>query len=285
MRELSPESGQIWRAINTPGLRSPSPWIFRGQRDATWTLKPSAFRPSAFEKLYRKRGHSDERVRLGYEHDAVMQFAAVVESQGFEIPFDSPELRDTRTWAPERTIADFPHVRYHALYALAQHHGIPTRLLDWSTSPMVASYFACFETARALHLGESPPERLSVWALDDFRSEEHLRDAKYSYLRRVSAPSKSNPNLRLQKGIFTLVQHTAEPRVAEDLPIPDLDELLGDADVEPPVLYKFTLPSATAPELLRLLDLRGVSASSVFHGHQSATAYLEERTWQRPRSH
>ncbi len=65
--------------------------------------------------------------------------------------------------------------------ALAKHHGLPTRLLDWSHSPYVALHFATEDPARSDEDGV-------VWAVDYVRASDALPPA----LRQVLADEGSN---------------------------------------------------------------------------------------------
>jgi hypothetical protein len=72
-------------------------------------------------------------------------------------------LRNFRKYAEERPEARFDST-WHWL-ALAQHHGLPTRLLDWTYSPLVALHFV---TAGAI--GEDGV----VWCVDYVRAKRQL---------------------------------------------------------------------------------------------------------------
>ena len=97
----------------------PHEWIFRGMRNSAWPLKTSLERHLGGDALEVTPQHSvnwarQELVGLKYFQRRAQHLLA-----------DYPADRDWVEWL-----------------ILMQHYGAPTRLLDWTFSPIVAAYFA-----------------------------------------------------------------------------------------------------------------------------------------------
>jgi len=296
-------------------------WLFRGQRDDEWKLVTSAMRPEALGlELTRITGmvsspphmFTTTRAHVLAEQDAVIRFFTGVLHAGLPVPEDSQLFRnkdiamalvggEARTEQLLQGV-DVPLSLHRSLYALAQHHGIPTRLMDWTTSSFIAAYFASAEVARSLYHRKAPPsgtkgKNIAVFALCNRAiahvERDHEPKGHEPSIDVVEAPYEDNPYWKAQKGVFTLLRYDT-PRTEKDWRHPPLEDVLrgwcahahGNEDHEDdlfPFLVKFTVPVGESRKLLRLLADVGVSAPAVFPSYDSVRKGIEEEAcWEDP---
>jgi hypothetical protein len=149
--------------------------------------------------------------------------------------------------------------------ALARHHGLPTRLLDWTANAFFALWFAVFS-----HPDEANRTRV-LWVLELTPSDLKLPEPGTSLFRpgRTFAfqPPHISRNIAAQSAWFTVHKYIREK--AKFIPL-EANANFG------PKLRKYRIPRDALPTLQAQLKLLGINQFSLFPDLDHLAKHLEE---------
>ena len=282
--------------------KSEARYMFRGVGSSKHGLLPAAFRPGSrllLDGAWRSVGSLEtNEMQLKAELETITAFFETVDRQGLIVPEDSQKLREElrnqshkleHPSAIQRDVR-WPDPSLWSLLALAQHHHLPTRLLDWTWDPRVAAYFAaCDALAKKDDKACSEPSgaaELVVWGVIPLFYEAIPRTpfgpVPQPLLVKVAPPASGNRNLHAQRGVLVMLYQGSigltQPADRKDY-IRALSEWAAVSSYSFPLtpFFRLTLPLAQAADLLKLLELSGLDGASMFPGYDGVVRSLNDR--------
>lgn len=205
-------------------------------------------------------------LQLGYVKRLVGAFEELADRAHLELPMERlPTIWDSPQPFHEQYLVLFeqPFIRGGAeplrvVYALAQHHRIPTMLLDWTYNPMVAAFFAAHDEgsessescADENSESQSSQEDMVIWAV---RQKDLFRFG----LRTVKHRRSQIGFLQAQDGLFVYDNYAEDWYLARGSWCPfdcHFKVMTGRGSVK-----KYALPFDEREHLLEELEKRNVS--------------------------
>lgn len=218
------------------------------------------------EKVFVYRGHRCDEWLLESTFDRLLKLRSILtENQTDKKVFLEHHYRKFRYAIRGRRGTHAPELKGDYIWALGRHYALATPLLDWTTSPYVAAFFAFIEE------GEPQTSHRVVFAAakDDIQESSmkmRQRDSEFEDVITFFSPfSDENPRLVNQGGLFS--------RLPVGLDLEEWFRKYWGAESESPFLLKIRIPDEDAEKCLRSLALMNINHLTLFPDLQGASEF------------
>ncbi len=248
--------------------------IYRGHRDSTWTLA------SVWDRRLQRVVEAAKTLGVPPPRDMDKYFGPAGRT-------NRNNIRDMTLRSFLDSIKGLPGVNTDKMgiedetkrnytWAIGRHLGLATPLLDWSRSPLIAAFFACFDRLAICNPGfkeglspigpgvqwcdkkNAATDSVAIWELGT--PGTIFVDSEFEYL---DCQGDNAYRQKAQSSLFTILIH------AEHL---DIESYLKSRDMAY-YLTKFELPCSEVLEAIGTLELMNINYRTLFPDPEGAAVY------------